>query len=99
MKINFDIFQKQKWILQTVRPKKVDENNGVICLVSFFPSWVMVFKLPKIVYFLQICADLSKKSKSIKEIYIYPSERPHHALSKNSMFYGSLGNSSRDIEE
>ena len=99
MKTNFDIFQIQKWISQTVRAQKVDEKNGVICLVSFFPSWVMVLKLPKIVHFLQICADLSKKSKSTKAIYLYPSERPHHALSKNIMFYKSLSNSSRDIEE
>ena len=89
---NFDIFQ-------TVRAQKVDEKNGIICLVSFFPSWGMVLKLPKIVYFLQICADLSKKSKSIKAIYLYPSERPHHALSENSMFYRGLSNSSRDIED
>ena len=32
----------------------------------------MVLKLPKIVYFLLICADFSKKSKSIEEfIYIH----------------------------
>ena len=99
MKMNFDIFQIQKWISQTVRAQKLDEKNGVICLVSFFLSWVMVLKLPKIVHFLQICADLSKKSKSIKAIYLYPSERPHHALSENSMFYRGLSNSSRDIEE
>ena len=47
----------------------------------------MVLKLPKIVDFLQICADLSKKPKSIKAIYLDPSERPHHALLENSMFY------------
>ena len=99
MKTNLDIFQIQKWISQSVRAQKVDEKNGIICLVSFFPSWVMVLKLPKIVHFLQICADLSKKSKSIKAIYLYSSERPHHALSENSMFYRSLSNSSRDIEE
>ena len=99
MKTNFDIFQIQKWISQTVRAQKVDEKNGVICLVSFFPSWVMVLKLPKIVHFLQICADLSKKSKSIKAIYLYRSEKQHHDLSENSMFYKGLSNSSRDIEE
>ena len=38
MKINFECFQIQKSILQTVRPEKVDEKNGVICLVSMFPS-------------------------------------------------------------
>ena len=31
-------------------------KKGVICLVSSFPSWVMVFKLSKIVHFFQICA-------------------------------------------
>ena len=65
----------------------------------FFPSSVMVLKLSKIVYFLQICADVRKKSKSIKVIYLYPSERPHQTLLENSMFYWCLSNSSRDIEE
>ena len=58
----------------------------------------MVLKLLKIVHFLQICADLNKKSKSIKAIYLYPSGRPHYALLENSMFYKGLSNSSRDIE-
>ena len=49
------------------RAQKADEKNGVICIVSFFASRV---KLPKIVHFLQICADLSKNSKSIKAIYL-----------------------------
>ena len=48
----------------------------------------MTLKLPKIVHYLQICADLSKKPKSIKAIYFYPSERFHHALSENSIFIG-----------
>ena len=87
MEINFDIFQIQKWISPTVRAQKTDEKNGVICLVSFFPYWIMARKLLKIVHFLQICADVSKKSKSIKSIDLYPSERLHHAFSKNSMFY------------
>ena len=49
MKMNLDNFQIQQWLSQTVRAQKVDEKNGVICLVPFFPSWVMVLKLPKIV--------------------------------------------------
>ena len=36
MLMNFDNFQIQKWIPQTVRAQKVDEKNGLICLVSFF---------------------------------------------------------------
>ena len=74
-------------MVQTVRAEKVDEKNGVICLVSLFPSWVMVQKLSKKVHFLQFCADLSKKSKSIKAIYIYASERSRYALSENGIVY------------
>ena len=44
----FWVFSKiQNWKLQTVRSQKVDEKNGVICLVSMFPAWVMVLKLSK----------------------------------------------------
>ena len=88
--MNFEYFQIQKWILQTVRSEKVDEKNGVICLVSMFPSWVMVLKLSKKVHFLQFCADLSKKSKSIKAIYIYASERSRYALSENGIVYYAM---------
>ena len=90
MKINFEYFQLDKWILQIVRSEKVDETNEVICLVSMFPSWVMVLKLSKKVHFLQFCADLSKKSKSIKAIYIYASERSHYALSANGIVYYAI---------
>ena len=38
MKMNFEYFQIQKWMLQTGIAEKVDEKNGVICLVSMFPS-------------------------------------------------------------
>ena len=58
----------------------------------------MVLKLPKTVHFLQICADITKKYKSIKAIYLYLSERPHHALSKNSICCRGLSKGSRDIE-
>ena len=51
-------------------------KNSVTGLVSFFPSWVMVLKLPK----------LGKKSKSSWKIYLNPSERSQHALSETSMF-------------
>ena len=59
-------------MLQTLRAEK-----GAICLVSMFLSWVMVLKLSKKVHFLRFCADLSKKSKSVKAIYIYASKRSH----------------------
>ena len=74
IKTNFEYFQIQKWMLQTVWAEKADEKMGVICLVLMFPSWVMVLKLSEKMQFLQFCADHSKKSKSIEEIYIYASE-------------------------
>ena len=66
---------------QTVREGKVDGRNGVIFLVSVFYSRVMVLKLCKKLHFLQLWADLSKKSKYIKVIYIYASEKFRGALS------------------
>ena len=65
-------------------------KKGVISLVFMFPSWVMVFKLSKKVHFLQFCADLSKKSKSIKAIYKYVSERSQYALSENGIVYCAM---------
>ena len=34
MKLDFGIFQIVKWILPTIRARRVDEKNGVACLVS-----------------------------------------------------------------
>ena len=99
MKKNFDYFQIQTLMLQTVRVEKVDGKNGVICLVSMFPSWIMVCKLSKKVQFLQFCADLSKKSKSVKAIYIYASESSHYTLSENGMVYRGLSHRSWDISD
>ena len=47
----------------------------------------MVLKLSKKVYFLQFCADLSKKSKSSKAIYIYASQTTRYAFSENGVVY------------
>ena len=39
---------------------------------------------------LQFCADLSKKSKSIKAIYIYAYERSRYAFSGNDIVYHGM---------
>ena len=70
--------------------EKVDGKNGVIWLVSIFPSEVTVFKLSKKVQYLQFCADLSKKSKYIKATYIYASKRARCALSENCIVYYAI---------
>ena len=71
-------------MLQPLRVERLDEKKRVICLVSMFPSRIMVLKLSKEVHFLQFCADLGKKS--INAIYIYASERSCYALSESGIF-------------
>ena len=66
-----------------LRVEKVDEKDGVICLVSMFPSWVMVLQWTKKVHLLQFCADLTMKPKSVKAIYIYVSESSHYTFLDN----------------
>ena len=65
-----------KWILaifkyrneyQTVRPQKVDEKNGVICLISIFLSWVMVLKFPKIVHFCKFVLTSARNINILKQ--------------------------------
>ena len=85
-------------MLQTGRAEKLDKKIGVICLVSMFLE-LIVCKLSKKVHFLQSCADLSKKSKSVKAIYIYASERSYYTLSENAMIYRGLGHRSWDISD
>ena len=46
----------------------------------------MVRNLPKKAYFLQFSDDLSKKSKSVKTIYIYASESSHYTLSEDLLY-------------
>ena len=67
MKMNFEYFQIQKWILQRVRSEKVDEKNGAISLVSFFPSWVMVLKLSKKVHFCNFVLSSARNLGLLKQ--------------------------------
>ena len=60
-------------------------------------SRVMVIRLSKKVHFWQFCAALSRKSKSIKTIYIYASERPRYTLSENGIVYYAMTYCFRDI--
>ena len=53
---------------RNVREEKVDEKNGVICLVSMFSFRFVVLTLFKKVIFLQFYVDLSKASNSVKAI-------------------------------
>ena len=57
----------------------------------------MVLKLSKKVHFLKLCANLSMKSKSIKSIYVYASERSRCAHLENGIVYYAM--TATDLEE
>ena len=86
----FWVFSNTKMNVTNIDSGKSRWKNGVICLASMFPSEVMVLKLSKKVHFLEFCADLSKKSKSVKAIYIYASERSCYALPENGIIYYAM---------
>ena len=48
---------------------------------------------------MQFCADLSKKPKSLKAIFMYASEISHDTLLENGMVYRSLSHRSWDISD
>ena len=50
----------------------------------------MVFKLSKLVSFLQFFADISKKSKAVIAIYVYASESSRFALLENGVGYYAM---------
>ena len=61
------------------------------------PSDLWSLKLSKKVHFLRFCADLSKKSKPVKAIYIHATERPCCTLSENGIVYYAMTYLFRDI--
>ena len=77
-------------MLQTVRAEKVDEKMESFVLFLCFLPELKSFSCPKNMHFLQFCADLIEKSKSIKAVYIYASERSGNTLSENSIAYYAI---------
>ena len=77
-------------MLQTVRAVKGDKKWGH--LSSFHVPFlrVMALKLSKKVHFLRFCANPSKKSKSIKALSIYASERSRCERSENGIVYYAM---------
>ena len=54
-------------MLQTVRAGKVDEKNGVICIVFMFSLWVMVLKLSKKCIFGNFWLSSARNSSLLKQ--------------------------------
>ena len=51
MKLNFEGPEMQKLNIPTDKTQRVDQKNGVICLVIMFTSGVMVIKMSKMAHF------------------------------------------------
>ena len=65
--MNLKYFQIQKWMLQADRAEKVDEKNGVICVVFMFPSWVMILKLLEKCLLSIACCPQQKNISMLKQ--------------------------------
>ena len=91
------LFSNTKMNVTNSKSREDRWKEWAICLVFIFPSSVMVLKLSKKVYFFQFCANLSKKPKSIKVIYIYAPGSSHCTVLGNGMVYRGLSHSSWEI--
>ena len=60
----------QKWYLPTDIARKVNEKNGVICLVSVYTPRVIVIKMSKMTNFLYFVLMAGINSHSLGKIYL-----------------------------
>ena len=74
---------------QTVRVQTVDRKNGVICLVSMFPSQFMVLKLSKKVHFCNFVLT-SARSLSILMQVTYMHLKGFALLKNGIVYYADL---------
>ena len=54
MGLNFEGLEMQKWNTPTDRAQRIDEKNGVFCLVMFIPR-VTVIKMSQMALFYFFC--------------------------------------------
>ena len=81
------------------RTQKLDEKNGVICLVFFFPSWVTFLKLPKIIHFFCKFVLTSARNLNLLKQFIYICLKNFIMLLRKIVFYRGLSHSSKDNED
>ena len=84
--MNLKYFQIQKWMLQADRAEKVDEKNGVICVVFMFPSWVMILKLLEKCLLSIACWPQQKNISMLKQ-FTYMHLKRLYTLSENVIVY------------
>ena len=85
MELNCKGLETKKWNIPTGRVQRVDEENGVICLVIMFTPRAMVIKMSKMLIFLYFLLMLAKKSVTVWTKDLHASERSYLALSENAI--------------
>ena len=65
---------KYKWNKPTDRAERVDEKNGLVCLVIMFTPGVMVIKMSKIAQFMYFLL-MTVKKVTVWAKYLSASER------------------------
>ena len=90
MKMNFEYFQVQKWMLQTARALRVDEKMG--SFVQFPCSLLQLWSLIclKKWTFCNFVLASARTQKSFKAIYVYVPEKSRYTLSQNGIFYYAM---------
>ena len=64
MEFNFEGLEMQKWNISMDRAQRVDEENGIICVVTLFTPGVMVIKMSKISIFFLYFLLMAAKNQS-----------------------------------
>ena len=82
--LNFEGLDIQKRNIPTDSAQRVDEKNGVICLVVMFASRVMAIKMSKMAHLL-FSADDSKKLVTVWARYLSVTKTAYRVLSENRM--------------
>ena len=77
MEQNFQCLGMQKLNISTDRAQRVDEKNGVICLVFMFSFGVIVIKISQMVHFFVFSADGSKTLVTVWAKYLRAPERSY----------------------
>ena len=64
-----------------------------------FPSWVMLYKLSKIVHYLQFCADASKNSMVAKVVCVCAFDIYDYSVASNGIVVGFQSHNLPDIKD
>ena len=100
MELNFEVLEMQKWNIPTHRvdeknAQRINEKNGIICLVVMLTPRVKVIKMSKKAH----CLSFQQKiGHSLSKIF-KASERSYGILSKNGIVIMFRSYSSWDIGE